>query len=180
MAEHPEERPVLRVDERGDPKQRPLKERRESTLRWLRAEVAREGDFRRLAQAVCGHLYRNYEHYSWVGIYMIEGDRLKLWAWDGPQPTQHVEIPLHAGLCGWAASTGQIANVPDVSKDERYLQCFASCKSEIVVPIAHEGRVFGEIDIDSDELAAFDGDDERFLQQICDLLGARYAATGAA
>ena len=153
-----------------------LPARREATLRWLRAEVEREADFRQLAQATCSHLYRQYPHYSWVGIYMIEGDRLRLWAWDGPQPTQHVEIPLHAGLCGWAASTGQLANVPDVSKDERYLQCFASCKSEIVVPIARGGRVYGEIDIDGDALAAFDEGDERFLTEVCAVLAERAAA----
>ncbi|ADU50586.1 putative GAF sensor protein [Thermaerobacter marianensis DSM 12885] len=153
-----------------------LDDQRARTLAWLREEAARGRGFRELAQAVCSHLYRAYPHYSWVGVYMIEGDRLKLWAWDGPQPTQHVEIPLNAGLCGWAASTGQLANVPDVRKDPRYLQCFLSCQSEIVVPIARGGKVYGEIDIDSDRLAAFGAEEETFLQEACAILAERAAA----
>ena len=35
----------------------------------------------------------------------------------------------------------------DVNADERYLACFASTRSEIVVPIVYEGRVVAEIDI---------------------------------
>ncbi|QBS37444.1 GAF domain-containing protein [Thermaerobacter sp. FW80] len=149
---------------------------RARTLAWLREEAGRETRFRELAQAVCSRLCREFPHYSWVGVYMVEGDRLKLWAWDGPEPTQHVEIPLNAGLCGWAASTGQVANVPDVRKDPRYLQCFVSCQSEIVVPIARDGKVYGEIDIDSDRLAAFGADDEQFLKAVCAILAERAAA----
>ncbi|EKP94364.1 GAF domain-containing protein [Thermaerobacter subterraneus] len=156
-----------------------LEARRARTLAWLREEAGRGQPFRDLAQAVCTHLYREFPHYSWVGIYMVEGDRLKLWAWDGPQPTQHVEIPLNAGLCGWAASTGQLANVPDVRQDPRYLQCFLSCRSEIVVPIARQGRVYGEIDIDSDRLAAFGPEDEDFLQAVCAVLAEVAAGDGA-
>ncbi|QIA26479.1 GAF domain-containing protein [Thermaerobacter sp. PB12/4term] len=153
-----------------------LEARRARTLAWLREQADRGRGFRDLAQALCTHLYREYPHYSWVGVYMIEDDRLRLWAWDGPQPTQHVEIPLNAGLCGWAASTGQLANVPDVRQDPRYLQCFLSCQSEIVVPIARDGKVYGEIDIDSDRLAAFGVGDERFLQEVCAILAERAAA----
>lgn len=68
--------------------------------------------------------------------------------------------------------------MPDVSKDERYLQCFLSTRSELVVPIRHGEEVYGEIDIDSDRLAAFGPEDERFLTELCDRLGALAAAQG--
>ena len=174
MADREREEPAGAVAG-GDGAGAALEALRAQTLKWLEAEAARGVPYRELAQAVCTRLYRDFPHYSWVGIYMIEGDRLRLWAWDGPQPTQHVEIPLNAGLCGWAASTGQVANVPDVRKDPRYLQCFLSCQSEIVVPIARGGTVYGEIDIDSDRLAAFDREDERFLEAVCAVLAERAA-----
>lgn len=150
----------------------------QATLDLVDQLTASERAYREVAEEVVRHLRASYPHYTWVGIYMVEGEVLRLWAWDGPAPTEHVEIPLHAGVCGWAASTGQIANVPDVSKDERYLQCFLSTRSELVVPIRHGEEVYGEIDIDSDRLAAFGPEDERFLTELCDRLGALAAAQG--
>jgi L-methionine (R)-S-oxide reductase len=57
-----------------------------------------------------------------------------------------------------------------VSADPRYLACFASTKSEIVVPIFHEGEVAGEIDIDGSDLDAFDETDTQFLAEVAALL----------
>ena len=54
--------------------------------------------------------------------------------------------------------------------DPRYLACFASTKSEIVVPIFDGGGVIGEIDIDGSDLDAFDATDARFLEEIAALL----------
>jgi L-methionine (R)-S-oxide reductase len=60
--------------------------------------------------------------------------------------------------------------VPDVSADPRYLACFASTKSEIVVPIFDGREVIGEIDIDGSDLDAFDETDARFLEEIAAFL----------
>jgi L-methionine (R)-S-oxide reductase len=62
--------------------------------------------------------------------------------------------------------------VDDVNADERYLACFSSTRSEIVVPIAYEGRVVGEIDIDSDKPAAFTDQDRAFLERVALLVSA--------
>jgi L-methionine (R)-S-oxide reductase len=62
--------------------------------------------------------------------------------------------------------------VDDVNADDRYLACFPSTRSEIVVPIVYEGRVVGEIDIDSDRPAAFGPDDRKFLERVALLISA--------
>ena len=115
------------------------------------------------------------EHYSWVGIYLVQGDELVLGPWRGPQATEHVRIPVGQGVCGAAAASGATEIVDDVNADPRYLACFPSTRSEIVVPIAHEGRVVGEIDIDSDRPAAFGEDDRAALER----LAARVAPAAA-
>jgi len=56
--------------------------------------------------------------------------------------------------------------VSDVNKDDRYLSCFVSTRSEIVVPIKKKGEVIGEIDIDSDVPNAFNNKDAIFLEKI--------------
>ena len=76
------------------------------------------------------------------------------------------KIPIGQGICGAAAASGVTEIVDDVNADGRYLACFVSTRSEIVVPIAFEGRVVGEIDIDSDVPAAFGPDDRAFLERV--------------
>ena len=104
--------------------------------------------------------------YSWVGIYLVKGSDLHLSAWAGPAATIHTVIPIGKGVCGWAAKSGRTEIVSDVSKDSRYMECFANTKSEIVVPVHHDGRVVGEIDIDSDELNSHSSIDREFLEAV--------------
>ncbi len=109
-------------------------------------------------------LRRSFDWYNWVGIYLVKGDKLVLEAYAGDAETEHVTIPIGQGICGFAAKAGETVVVPDVSRDPRYLMCFASTRSEIVVPIRGKNGVVGEIDIDSDKLAAFSKSDEKFLE----------------
>ena len=104
--------------------------------------------------------------YSWVGIYLVQGADLVLDAWAGPAATEHTRIPIGKGVCGFAAKAGRTEIVSDVGKDPRYLECFTSTRAEMVVPILNEGRVIGEIDIDSDQLDAFSSLDRELLEAV--------------
>jgi len=121
-------------------------------------------------QRVVDVLHDEVEHYSWVGIYLVEGDDLVLGPWRGPQATEHVRIPVGQGVCGAAAASGETEIADDVNADSRYLACFASTRSEIVVPISYDGLVVAEIDIDSDRPAAFGDGDREFLERVAELL----------
>ena len=88
------------------------------------------------------------------------------------EPTQHVRIPVGIGICGVAAASGKTVFVDNVGDDLRYLACSLKTMSEIVVPIFANGKVIGEIDIDSDAVAAFNGDDRIFLEQTACIVGA--------
>ena len=123
-----------------------------------------------ILQDVVDVLYESFEKYSWVGIYLVDGDVLVLGPWKGKQATEHIKIPIGKGVCGSAAQSGKTEVVDEVSKDTRYLSCFLSTRSEIVVPIKKKNTVIGEIDIDSDVLAAFDKNDVVFLEKIADML----------
>jgi GAF domain-containing protein len=112
--------------------------------------------------------------YNWVGFYMLDNT--------GPEPmlvlgpfvgsmTPHTRIPLHQGICGAAASTGQTVVVDDVNKDPRYLACSLETKSEIVVPVFAKGKVVGELDIDSHYPAAFSGTDRELVECCAQAVG---------
>ena len=121
-------------------------------------------------QQVIDYLYNTFSHYTWIGIYLLRNETLVLGPWQGKQPTEHTSIPIGKGVCGSAAQSGKTEIVGDVSHDPRYLSCFLSTKSEIVVPIKKNNKVLGEIDIDSDSLHAFDTKDAEFLEHIAQML----------
>jgi L-methionine (R)-S-oxide reductase len=139
-------------------------------LNGLRAAIADAPEPESATQRVVDILHERFPHYDWVGIYWVDGSDLVLGPWIGPQATEHTRIAIGTGVCGAAAASGQTEIVPDVDADPRYLACFASTRSEIVVPIFGDGEVVGEIDIDGSDLDAFDETDARFLEEVAALL----------
>ena len=116
-------------------------------------------------------------HFTWAGIYILEGDELVLGPYLG-KPSPHTRIPIGRGICGAAASERATIVVDDVHSDPRYLACSIETRSEIVVPIMTAGsnaRVLGELDIDSDRPAAFGQSDRDLLEAVAALLAPRLA-----
>jgi L-methionine (R)-S-oxide reductase len=147
------------------PEPREIDPRAYEEIRRLLAGVLREAASAFEArESVCNILYEELDHYSWVGIYLVDGDDLELASWAGPEETEHTRIPIGEGICGLAAATGETELVPDVRENDRFIACFPSTRSEIVVPILREREVLGEIDVDSDVLDAFDEEDVRLLE----------------
>ena len=135
----------------------------------LRNLASSAPDATSLLAGVVSLLRRERPHYHWVGVYLLRDKELVLGPYVG-KPTPHTRIPLNKGVCGAAASTGQTLIVDDVNADPRYLACSLETRSEIVVPIQHRGRILGEIDIDSDQAAAFTPDDRNLLEAVAALL----------
>jgi len=128
------------------------------------------------AEALVEHLKTRLPHYTWVGIYWLDGQTQELVL--GPylgKPSPHTRIPLNRGICGAAASQQQTIVVDDVRADPRYLACSLETRSEIVVPIMDGATVLGEIDIDSDRPAAFGDADRALLEAAARALAARPA-----
>jgi GAF domain-containing protein len=112
------------------------------------------------------------EHYDWVGFYMVDPDDERMLVL-GPfagKSTDHVRIPFGKGICGQAADTGKLFLIQDVSKENNYLSCSPEVRSEIVLPIYREGRIVGELDIDSHRISPFSEKDNNLLSRICSLV----------
>lgn len=156
--------------------------------RWeeVRAEVNALAESSPAAQdlmrAMAKLLHARMLKYNWVGFYILEPGAqppvLVLGAFEGAM-TPHTRIPLNQGICGAAASSGQTVVVDDVSKDSRYLACSLETKSEIVVPVFAQGKVVGELDIDSHFPAAFTVQDQEFVQHCAMLVGKKLETAGA-
>ena len=106
---------------------------------------------------VCREL-RKIPHYTWVGIYNVDGAELVLASWSGPSA-----CPLC--LADPVPDKATVI-VPDVNDDPRYLQCFINTRAEMVVPILRDGAAIAEIDIDSDQQNAFTPTDKEFVEWV--------------
>jgi L-methionine (R)-S-oxide reductase len=144
----------------------------DDVLSQITRQIQNEPDGTRAMAAAVATLKRAMPDYSWVGIYLLDGNELVLGPFDGT-PSPHTRIPLGRGICGAAAAEKATIIVDDVNADPRYLACSIETRSEIVVPIMAGDRVLGEIDIDSDRLAAFDAKDQRMLESVAALLAPR-------
>jgi L-methionine (R)-S-oxide reductase len=126
-----------------------------------------------LATIVC-ELHQAFEYYDWTGFYrVVEPEELVI----GPYQGSHgcLRIPFSRGVCGAAARTAQSQRVDDVSSRPDHIACSSSTRSELVVPVlSPEGAVLAVLDIDSNQLAAFDADDQRELEALCRDLAARF------
>ena len=114
-------------------------------------------------------LKETFPKYTWVGIYLVEGDELVLHNYIG-KPSPHTRIPIGQGICGAAVHEKQSIIVDDVNSDPRYLACSVETRSEIVVPIMSGKKIFGEIDIDSNLEAIFHDGDQEILEKCAEVL----------
>jgi GAF domain-containing protein len=147
----------------------------QETLQTTQAAIDSQADPTRAMQAAVRSLQHGRPHYTWVGIYLLDGNELVLGPYVG-KPSPHTRIPLGRGICGAAASEKATIVVDDVSTDARYLACSVDTRSEIVVPIMNGSDVLGEIDVDSDRPAAFGDADRALLETIASRLAPRLAA----
>lgn len=128
-----------------------------------------------LMERISQRLHEKLTHYNWVGFYLADpADAGVLLV--GPfvgSFTPHARIPLNTGLCGAAASSGQVIVVQDVTKDPRYLAGSPLVKSEIIVPIFVKKKLAAELDINSYFAATFTRPEQSFVES-CATLVANY------
>lgn len=105
-------------------------------------------------------------NFFWVGFYLVDGEELVLGPFQGPIAC--TRIRKGKGVCGTAWSEGRTIVVPDVDAFPVHIACSSLSRSEIVVPlIDHENKVWGVLDVDSEQLDTFDDTDARFLEELC-------------
>ena len=104
----------------------------------------------------------------WTGFYLVQGRELVLGPFQGPVAC--TRIPFGRGVCGTAWQQGKTVVVPDVEEFPGHIACSSASRSEIVVPVIKGKDVVAVLDIDSRELATFDGRDAAGLEAIVALL----------
>ena len=111
-------------------------------------------------------------HYTfnplWTGFYRVVGQELVLGPFQGPLACSR--IAYGRGVCGAAWKREECVVVEDVELFAGHIACSSLSRSEIVVPLKHDGRVVAVLDIDSTEVGTFDDVDREWLERIVALL----------
>jgi L-methionine (R)-S-oxide reductase len=125
-----------------------------------------------LMEHMAKHLHKKMTRYNWTGFYVVDSadpNYLIVGPYAGSF-TPNVRIPLNTGLCGAAATSGQVVVVQDVSKDPRYLAGSSLVKSEIVVPIYVKKKLAAELDIESYFADTFTKAEQEFVEACANVL----------
>lgn len=107
-------------------------------------------------------------NWLWVGFYLVKNDELVLGPFQGPVAC--TRIKKGKGVCGTSWARAETLIVPDVEKFPGHIACSSLSRSEIVIPIIRNGAVVGVLDADSIILSQFDNIDQKYLEQIIDLI----------
>jgi len=129
-------------------------------------------DIDQLLQEVVRAIRDAFGYYE-VGIALVEGADLVIKASSGIRWQDLDGPPLRLrlgeeGIMGWVGSSGQPLLVPDVSKEPRYVVWphTARTRSEVAAPLRTQAGVIGVLNVESDQLDAFDNSDLVVLQSL--------------
>jgi GAF domain-containing protein len=104
----------------------------------------------------------------WVGFYIVKNNELVVGPFQGPVAC--TRIKKGRGVCGTSWAEAKTIIVPDVEKFPGHIACSSLSKSEIVVPVIRNNEVVAVLDVDSGELDQFDDTDQRYLEEIVQLI----------
>ena len=136
-------------------------------LAQARGLLEGERDFTANAANLSSLVYHALPDLNWAGFYWMKGGELVLGPFQGKPAC--VRIAVGRGVCGTAARDRRTIVVPDVNAFPGHIACDSASRSEVVVPIVHQGRVLGVLDLDSPSPRRFDEDDARGLEPLVQL-----------
>lgn len=110
-------------------------------------------------------LYQSFEKISWAGFYFLDGENLYLGPFQGKIACTNIK--LGKGVCGTSAKEEKTIIVEDVNKFPGHIFCDADSKSEIVIPVFKDKKIYGVLDLDSTKFSAFDNIDKKYLEEMC-------------
>jgi len=143
------------------------KDRYEALLPQLQALVAGEPDFiANVANLVAA--LKESMGFLWIGIYLVKDNELVLGPFQGPVAC--TRIGYGKGVCGTAWKNKKVVVVEDVNAFPGHISCSSLSNSEIVLPAFKNDEVFLVLDADSEQLAAFDSDDEKYLGAVIKII----------
>ncbi|MCM2273725.1 MAG: GAF domain-containing protein [Candidatus Didemnitutus sp.] len=136
--------------------------------RQLEAVLHGERDWTANLAQTSALLMQTLPDLNWAGFYLLKDGELVLGPFQGKVAC--VRIALGRGVCGTAAARRASVVVPDVHTFPGHIACDSASNSEVVVPLLHQGRLHGVLDLDSPRPGRFTDEDARGLEQTVAIL----------
>ncbi len=148
------------------------KTRRLKVINQIGLKITSILDIDKVLEEVISLLYSELD-YDVVDIGLVEKDWLMI---KSVHEDKQGECGIHncrfslknKSIIGWVAINNQPLLVNDVSIDSRYylLDDLKKIRSELAVPIELQGKVLGVLDVQNNQLDAFDSEDLQLLQSV--------------
>ncbi len=110
-----------------------------------------------------------------VSILLSDEERKNLIvkAWVGYSGnTTDLIIPVGSGITGWVAAHRKPLRVNDISQDTRYIQVSSNTQSELAIPLIFRNDVLGVLNVESEQVNAYNENDEEMLGTLAGSLAA--------
>ena len=105
---------------------------------------------------------------NWAGFYKMVDGKLVLGPFQGKPAC--IVIPVGRGVCGTAVAENRTQRIPDVHQFPGHIACDCASRSEIVIPIHFQNKVWGVLDIDSPTEGRFTEYDQTGLTKFVQIL----------
>ena len=137
-----------------------------SVLNEIAVELTSILDLNPLLERV-GQLLRRLIDYQMFTVMLLdETGEFLVWRYSLRFGYTHAplrRISIATGLVGAAVREWRPINVPDVRKDQRYLEMNPETRSELIMPLFYKGRVIGVLDLEHTRPGFFNEDHVRML-----------------
>lgn len=150
-----------------EPKGQSIENKYINLIKQIESLILNETDIMAILSNVSAAIKQTFG-WLWIGFYFVKKEELILGPFQGPVAC--FRIKKGDGVCGATWEKRETIIVPNVEKFPGHIACSSDSKSEIVLPIFKNNKIFGVLDIDSKEFNAFNNIDKKYLEQIIKII----------
>ena len=101
-----------------------------------------------------------------IVIAEISGDKITATRWRGIKHPKSIDLKSDKSIVAWVVRNNKSYYAPDVSKDPLYLKANSETKSEYATPISSNHKLFGVLNVESEEIDGISDDDRMLIDLV--------------
>lgn len=143
-------------------------ERYKYMLILLKGQLASESDSLANISNAVALIFAIVEDLNWAGFYILRDGELVLGPFQGLPACNRIKVGK--GVCGSAVAKGEVKLVEDVDLFPGHIACDSASKSELVIPIIKEEKIYGVLDLDSPFKGRFKDLERKYMIKFMEVL----------
>lgn len=143
-------------------------ERLKYMLILVKGQISSEKDDLANISNITGIIKACIDNLNWAGFYFLRNDELVLGPFQGLPACNRIEIGK--GVCGTSVKLREVQLVTDVELFPGHIACDVASKSELVIPIIKDDKVYGVLDLDSPFKNRFTNLEKEYFIKLKDIL----------